>query len=429
MKRTTLHILFVLLTTTQLKSQNVLLNNWSIHEHQDTNIFLSVTAIDQMRYSNIGIGKWANGSIKNEKTTVFASDIRNRELLRISYSKPDFEIGYVTSQLSMHHKVIDGYAFNGLMSGQYPANDTLNIQSLGSVHRSTVCHSLEFTKKSEKTILQLAINGSQINSLRQINTGGQFINNEFVYSGKYLTEDVSYNRQLDYLGSPEDALSSNLNWSDSVRITTIQQLPLLPSLNFHIIHRPTEFTEFQFRIEGVGFLSKLPVQIAYDSTSFKLPSGEIPNYETFTEELPVVLNSDYEYQRFGRRVINDTALSYRALPLRIMGAYKVQIEPLTSIVLNFSYTKYDPYSLVMVNAMVQRKYNEDLLLQGGLCTAINGSKVQSNLSFGIKTRLANKITLFAHTHALLSLPYAGSTLVPAWINRYQINATLQYQLL
>jgi hypothetical protein len=287
------------------KSQNILLNNWSIHEHPDTNIFLSLTAIDQFRHTNIEIGKWVTGSIINTNKEVLASDIRNRELLRFSYSKPDFEIGFSTSQLSQHHRVIGGVEFNGIMSGLYPDNDTMTVQSLSSLHRSTVTHSLEFTKKGPNTIFQLAINGSQINSLRNVSTRGEFIRNEFIYSGAYQTLDATYNEQLNYLGSPEEALGANLNWGDSVRITSILQLPLLPSLNFHIIHRPTEFTEFHLRMEGLSFQSQLPMRFASDSIRYVLRSGEIPNYETFTEELPLILDNDDNYRRFDSKVVND----------------------------------------------------------------------------------------------------------------------------
>ena len=181
------HIVLIFLICMSAKSQNILLNNWSIHEHADTNFFLSITAIDQFRHTNIGIGKWVAGSIKNTNKEVLASDIRNRELLRFSYSKPDFEIGFSTTQLSQHHRTIGGEEFNGLMSGLYPANDTMTVQSLSSLHRSTVTHSLEFTKKGPKTIFQLAINGSQINSLRNVSARGEFIRNEFICSGAYQT--------------------------------------------------------------------------------------------------------------------------------------------------------------------------------------------------------------------------------------------------
>ena len=174
------HIVLVFFICMSAKSQNILLNNWSIHEHPDTNIFLSLTAIDQFRHTNIGIGKWVTGSIINTNKEVLASDIRNRELLRFNYSKPDFEIGFSTSQLSQHHRVIGGVEFNGIMSGLYPDNDTMTVQSLSSLHRSTVTHSLEFTKKGPNTIFQLAINGSQINSLRNVSTRGEFIRNEFI---------------------------------------------------------------------------------------------------------------------------------------------------------------------------------------------------------------------------------------------------------
>ena len=305
----------------------------------------------------------------------------------------------------------------------------MTVQSLSSLHRSTVTHSLEFTKKGPNTIFQLAINGSQINSLRNVSTRGEFIRNEFIYSGAYQTLDATYNEQLNYLGSPEEALGANLNWGDSVRSTSILQLPLLPSLNFHIIHRPTEFTEFHLRMEGLSFQSQLPMRFASDSIRYVLRSGEIPNYETFTEELPLILDNDDNYRRFDSKVVNDTTLFYRAIPLRLMGAYKVQIEPLTSVAFSFSYTQYDPYSMVVLNTLVERAYNDELRIQGGFSASVIGASVQPNLSLGIKSKLANKITFFGHTNALLSFPYINSTLVPSWGNRIQLNATLQYQLL
>lgn len=423
------YIVVAFLLCVSAKSQNILLNNWSIHENTDTNFFLSVTAIDQFRHTNVEIGQWVKGSLKNPSKEIYASDVRSRELLRINYSKPDYEIGFATNLTSEHHKTIGGLEFNGMMSGIYPSNDTLNIQSLGSTHRSTVTHSLELTKKGPKTDIQLAINASQINALRRVSTSGQFIRNEFIYSGAYQILDESYNSQLNYLGAPEEVLGTNLNWGDSVRITTILQLPLLPSINFHVIHRPTQFTEFHLRMEGLSFQSQLPMRVASDSITFALTSGGIPNYETFTEELPLVLNNDDNYRRFDSKVVNDTAISYRAIPLRIMGAYKVQIEPLTSVAFSFSYTKYDPYSLVLVNTLIERTYNDELRVQGGLSTSVIGASVQPNLSLGLKTKLANKLTFFGHTNALLSFPYINSTLVPSWSNRIQLNATLQYQLL
>ena len=423
------HIVVAFLLCISAKSQNILLNNWSIHENTDTNIYLSVSAIDQFRHTNIGVGQWVKGSLKNPSKEIYASDVRNRELLRINYSKPNFEIGFATNQVSEHHKRIGGLEFNGVMSGIYPSNDTLDIQLLGSTHRSTITHSLEFTKKGPKTSVQLAINGSQINALRRISASGQFIRNEFIYSGAYKILDESYNSQLNYLGAPEEVLATNLNWSDSVRITTILQLPLLPSLNFHIIHKPTQFTEFHLRMEGLSFQSQLPMSVASDSITFNLRPREIPNYETFTEELPLVLNNDDNYRRFNSKVVNDTSISYRAIPLRIMGAYKVQIEPLTSVAFSISYTQYAPYSLVLINTLIERVYNEELRVQGGLSASVIGASVQPNLSLGLKTKLANKLTFFGHTNALLSFPYINSTLVPSWSNRIQLNATLQYQLL
>ncbi len=290
------------------KSQNVLLNNWSIHQHQDTNIFLTVTAVDQFRHSNLSLGRWANGSLKNESRQVIASDIRNRELLRVSYSKPDFEIGLVTSQLSQHHKSIGGTEFNSLMSGIYPDNDTLSIQNLSAVFGSTITHSIEITKKGPKTILQLGINGSQINSLRRVTAKGVFVKNNFVYQGAYLSADAQYNEELSYLGSPEDVLSQSLKWTDSVRITSIANLPLLPSLNLHIVHRPTAFTEFHLRLEGLSLKSQLPMEYAQDSTSFKLYAGDIPYYDLFTEELPVILNNDDNYRRFASSVVDNLTI-------------------------------------------------------------------------------------------------------------------------
>lgn len=428
MNRLVLHMVMFVLLTFNVKSQNILLNNWSIHEHNDTNFFLSVTAIDQLRHSNISVRKWAEGSIAIDNRTVYASDLRNRELLRISYSRPDREIGFSTSQLSQHHKAIGGAEFNGLMSGLYPSNDTLGIQTLSSLHHSTVTHSLEFTKKWDNTIFQFALNGSQINSLRHVEAHGQFIKNEWVYSGAYQIRDDTYNGQLNYLGASEDVLTSRLNWSDSARITTILQLPLLPSVNFHIIHRPTEFTEFHLRLEGLSFQSQLPIRSASDSITFSLTSGAIPNYETFSEELPLLLNNDDNYRRFASS-IRDTALFYKAIPLRIMGAYKVQIEPLATIAFGFSHTQYDLYSMTLLNTLVERSYNQDLLLQAGLSAAMIGANIQPNLCLGMKAKLANKITFFGHTNAALSLPYINSSLVPAWSNRIQLNATLQYQLL
>ena len=410
------------------KSQNVLLNNWSIHQHQDTNIFLTVTAVDQFRHSNLSLGRWANGSLKNESRQVIASDIRNRELLRVSYSKPDFEIGLVTSQLSQHHKSIGGTEFNSLMSGIYPDNDTLSIQNLSAVFGSTITHSIEITKKSPKTILQLGINGSQINSLRRVTAKGVFVKNNFVYQGAYLSADAQYNEELSYLGSPEDVLSQSLNWTDSVRITSIANLPLLPSLNLHIVHRPTAFTEFHLRLEGLSLKSQLPMEYAQDSTSFKLYAGDIPYYDLFTEELPVILNNDDNYRRFASSIV-DTSLLYRPIPLKIMGAYKVKIEPLTTIAFGFSYAQYAPYSLIVMNALIERDYSDQLWLQGGISTTVIGTTIQPNLSLGVKAKLAKKIILYGHTNALLSFPYINSTLVPSWSSRFQLNATLQYQLL
>jgi len=83
----------------------------------------------------------------------------------------------------------------------------------------------------------------------------------------------------------------------------------------------------------------------------------------------------------------------------------------------------------VLNTLVERAYNDELRIQGGFSASVIGASVQPNLSLGIKSKLANKITFFGYTNALLSFPYINSTLVPSWSNRIQLNATLQYQLL
>ena len=112
-----------------------------------------------------------------------------------------------------------------------------------------------------------------------------------------------------------------------------------------------------------------------------------------------------------------------------MGAYKVKIEPLTTIAFGFSYAQYAPYSLIVMNALIERDYSDQLWLQGGISTTVIGTTIQPNLSLGVKAKLARKIILYGHTNALLSFPYINSTLVPSWSSRFQLNATLQYQLL
>jgi len=180
------------------------MNNWTIHHNTDTNIFITVTAMDQLRHSNTSVGKWYDGNVNNLKS-IAAADVRNRELIRFSYSQPSSEISYVARLQSEHTWGMSGHEFNGLMRGEYD-NDSIFIRDLNSVHGSVITHSIEWTKKLGKTDLQLSFNGTQVNSLRTVQANGILMKNESMFRGDYTMESFFFNNELDYLGDSRDLL-------------------------------------------------------------------------------------------------------------------------------------------------------------------------------------------------------------------------------
>jgi len=406
--------------------QNVLMNNWTIHHNTDTNIFITVTAMDQLRHSNTSVGKWYDGNVNNLKS-IAAADVRNRELIRFSYSQPSSEISYVARLQSEHTLGMNGREFNGLMRGEYD-NDSIFIRDLNSVHGSVITHSIEWTKKLGKTDLQLSFNGTQVNSLRTVQANGILMKNESMFRGDYTMESFFFNNELDYLGDSRDLLHSRLNWGDSLRQSTLVQLPLLPSMGFHIVHRPTEFTEFQLRLDGIAPESAITLKYAFDSTSYSMDAIGIPTYELFTEELPLNLNSNYTTLD-SNLILKDTVVAFRSTPFRAQFAYKVQFEPLLTFGLSASYEKYRSLEYITFNALIERKYTNDVSLQVGISNYIYGITIQPNILVGVNAKVSDKLRFMAFSDAMLSYPHYQNTLVPRWSNRFSLNAVLQYQLL
>ena len=423
MKRLLTSIL--ILTINVCLGQNNVLNTWAFHEHEDTNVFISIGAIDRTLQSDISAGKWFDGTTK--RPVVSAFDLRNRELLNISYSTPGAEIGFSTELTSFHDRTMGGDEFNGLFRGVY-TNDTLRIGTLEDTRFSQVSHNLKFTRKLGHTIGQIIISGHQINSFQNGFIEGQIIKNGENYEGRYTANSFRLNNQLSYLGTVEDQLEKNLSWGDSVRITTIVNTPLIPSLGMRVIHRPTEFTEFQLLISGLSNNKARTLKYQSDSINFQcIPTG-IPTYNLFAEEEILTLNNQFEYRR-NKLTESDSSISMNIVPFKAYLAYRVQIEPL--VFLNFSggYERVLNTEYYIVNFLAERKYQNDLHLQLGISNYIYNQTVKPNLSAGIRAKISDRLTLMAYTSAATSLPFLSYETVPRWTNRYHLSATLQYQLL
>lgn len=405
--------------------QNNVLNTWAFHEHSDTNIFLSIGALGRTVQSNITAGTWYDGTFNASKAGAF--DLRDRELLNIAYSTPTSEIGFTTSLMSIHAREVGKNEFNGLLRGDL-GGDTLGMNTLVDTRHSMVSHHLKLTKKLGHTIAQLELSGYQLNTYQQAAINGRIVRNDEVYLGEYTSNTIRYNGQLNYLGAAEDQLKSAMSWGDSVRITSIISQPLIPSLGFRLIHRPTEFTQFQLLVSGLTARRETRLSFKSDSVNFRCEPSGIPTYTLFSEENILQLNNQFEYRR-NNIAQNDTLTYLSVIPLKAYLAYRVQIEPL--LFLNFSggYERYLGAEFYAVNMLAERKYQNDLHLQLGISTYIYNQTIRPNISAGVRTKLSEKLTLMAFSSATTSIPYLSYTAIPRWTNRYHLNATLQYQLL
>lgn len=406
--------------------QNNFINNWSVHNSNDTNIYLGFGTIDRLAFSNVDYGKWVSPSYSGS-SDVLAQSSQNRELLRIGYSTPKKEFAYVTNLQSFQQKRIGAEEFNGLLHGIYNV-DSIRMNSLTAIYSSLIEHRLEFTRKLESSTLQLRISGSHINTFDQHTINGYLAKNAETYSGAYEIEHQSFNGQLAYLGPANEALSANLNWRDSVRITSMLELPLIPSIGFFISHRPTKFTEFTLMVDGIAPKSALQLRYNLDSTNFSLNNNTFSTQDLFSEESILNLNSDYSY-RENSVALKDTIIPLQTIPLRIEAGYKVKIEPLIYLGFYASYFEYQQVSYGRATFMVERTYNNNNALQIGLTSYYISNSLKPNISMGIRTQLSKKITLYSFTDALLSAPWLDTEIVPSWTNRFSINATLQCQLL
>jgi len=423
MKRLNSSIL--ILITNFCLGQNTVLNTWAFHEHKDTNVFISIGAIDRTVQSDISAGRWFDGTTK--RSFVGAFDLRDRELLNISYSTPKAEIGFSTDLTSFHNRNIGGDEFNALLRGLY-TNDTLIIGNLEDTRFSQVSHNIKFTRKLGHTIAQIIISGHQVNAFQNSFIEGQIIKNGEIYEGRYTGNSFRLNNQLSYLGTVEDQLERNLTWGDSVRITTIVNTPLTPSIGFRLVHRPTEFTEFQLLVSGLSNMNERTLIYQSDSVNFQcIPTG-IPTYNLFAEEEILTLNNQFEYRR-NRLTESDSSVSMNVIPFKTYLAYRVQIEPL--LFLNFSggYEKILNTEYYIVNFLAERKYQNHLHLQMGISNYIYNQAIKPNLSAGIRSKISERLTLMAYTSAAISIPFLSYDSVPRWTNRYHLSATLQYQLL
>jgi len=423
MKR--LHSSILILVTNVCLGQNTVLNTWAFHEHEDTNVFISIGAIDRTVQSDISAGRWFDGT--TERSVVGVFDLRDRELLNLSYSTPHAEIGFSTDLTSFHNRNIGGDEFNGLFRGVY-TNDTLSIGKLEDTRFSQVSHNLKFTRKLSHTIAQIIISGHQVNAFQNAFIKGQIVKNGEIYEGQYIGNSFRLNNQLSYLGTVEDQLEKNLSWGDSVRITTIINAPLIPSIGFRLVHRPTEFTEFQLLVSGLSNMKKRTLVYQSDSVNFQcIPTG-IPTYNLFAEEEILTLNNQFEYRR-NRLNESDSSVSMNVVPFKAYLAYRVQIEPL--LFLNFSggYERILNTEYYIANVLAERKYQNDLHLQLGISNYIYNQTIKPNLSAGIRSKISERLTLMAYTSAATSIPFLSYDAVPRWTNRYHLSATLQYQLL
>jgi hypothetical protein len=202
----------------------------------------------------------------------------------------------------------------------------------------------------------------------------------------------------------------------------------MPSLGIRLVHRPTEFTQFQLFISGITPNKIVPMDFRSDSVNFVLEPSGIPTYQLFNEEKILELNNQYEYRR-NKIKDNDTTQSINFIPYSAYLAYKVQIEPL--LFLNFSggVERYLGTEFFVANILAERKYQNDLYVQVGISNYIYNQTIKPNLSAGIRAKISEKFTLMAYSSAATSIPYPNYNMIPRWTNRYHLNVTLHYQLL
>lgn len=405
--------------------QNNVLNTWAFHEHGDTNIYMSLGSLDRTMQSSMNAGSWVDGTTKSAQVNVF--DIRDNELLTFAYSTPKAEIGFTTGMSSLHSRSIGGNEFNSLLRGQYNG-DTLFMNNINDVRSSIITHQLKLTTKSSHTIAQLILSGHQINSYQQAGINGIIVRSGQTYEGHYTANSMRFNNQLLYQGSVEDQLQNTMSWGDSVRITSITRQPLLPSLGIRLIHRPTQYTQFQLLVSGITPLRSTAMVYRSDSVNFELRPSGIPTYRLFNEEEVLELNNQYEYRR-NRITEIDTTESFNLIPYSAYLAYRVQIEPLLFLHFAGGVERYLGTEFYVANILAERKYQNDLYLQLGISNYIYNQTIKPNLSAGIRAKISEKLTLMAYSSAATSIPYPNYTSVPRWTNRYHLNVTLQYQLL
>ena len=406
--------------------QNGFINNWSIHHSADTNIYIGFGTIDRLSMSNADYATWVNGPY-NGQGEVLGQSSQNRELLRVGYSTPQKEVAYITSVQSFQQKRFNNEEFNGLLHGIY-LEDSIRLGSLSSLYSSLIEHRLEFTRKLEASTLQLRLSGSHINTFNEYNVNGFITKGGNSFQGAYEIKRTAFNSQLDYLGGAGESLNRNLDWRDSVRITSLLKLPLIPSIGFYLSHRPTKFTEFSLLVDGLAPRSSLQLQYRLDSTNFALNSNLFSTRDLFSEETTLLLNGDYYYRENSITSV-DTVLPIRVIPLRIEAGYKVKIEPLLHLGFYASYFEYQKVSYGRATFMVERAYNNENALQLGLTSYYISNSLKPNLSLGMRVRLSEKVMLYSFTDALLTAPWIDSEIVPGWTNRFSINATIQCQLL
>lgn len=422
---TRLGFIFLLLCSQISFGQNNVLNTWAFHEHSDTNIYLSLGSLDRTMQSSMNAGRWVDGTTNAAQVNVF--DVRDSELLTFAYSTPKAEIGFTTGMSSLHSRSLGGDEFNSLLRGQYDG-DTLFMNNLNDVRSSIITHQLKFTAKSSHTIAQLILSGHQINSYQKADINGIIVRSGQTYEGHYTANSIRFNNQLLYQGSVEDQLQNAMSWGDSVRITSITRQPLLPSLGIRLIHRPTQYTQFQLLVSGITPLRSTAMVYRSDSVNFELRPSGIPTYRLFSEEEVLELNNQYEYRR-NRITETDTTESINLIPYSAYLAYRVQIEPLLFLHFAGGVERYLGTEFYVANILAERKYQNDLYLQLGLSNYIYNQTIKPNLSAGIRAKISEKLTLMAYSSAATSIPYPNYTSVPRWTNRYHLNVTLQYQLL
>lgn len=116
--------------------QNAFINNWSIHNSNDTNIYLGFGTVDRLSISSVNYGKWVVPEYKRS-SNVLAQSSQNRELLRFGISMPHREITYVNSLQSFQQKRFSSEEFNGLIHGIYN-QDSIRLGMLSSLYSSLI---------------------------------------------------------------------------------------------------------------------------------------------------------------------------------------------------------------------------------------------------------------------------------------------------